>query len=487
MANIKISSEQKHEISPYLYMQFMEPVGVCDSSLDAAWDFIEHKWYDKVIAKAKELAPTMVRFGGCFASYYHWQEGVGERKGRVPMYNHVWGGYYSNQVGTHEIVDFCRQINAEPLLVVNMETEGLPTMHDPLTGSDRTGTAEEAAAWVDYCNNPDNPLRLRHGIEKPYNLKYWQIGNETSYSVFGNLGFTSDECQAVTRRFATAMREKDPNIRLLGWGDETIFWEHPELGTDKSWCKKMSQVDEVDIIAFHISPALLENSPLGGLRYKDNFENTWDHFMQGYTGLRDGIARMRSDRGSKRLAITECHYAFPGNKNRGMSLSTWAAGVSYARCHNELMRNSDVLEIATLADFFGNIWQSNALMLPTPVPLFDPYLMPVGAVMKLFGANQGKHAVDVTCDGALDVVASKTGNKYYLHVANTDRNAAQVLKLDLGNLKIKSATMYYIAAAPETEIGPFNTDCFDSKQMKIEGDTAVLPAAAVAAIEIVTE
>ena len=38
--NLKIGSEAKHKISPYLYMQFMEPLGVCDSSVDAAWEFV---------------------------------------------------------------------------------------------------------------------------------------------------------------------------------------------------------------------------------------------------------------------------------------------------------------------------------------------------------------------------------------------------------------------------------------------------------------
>ena len=96
----------------------MEPLGVCDSSVDAAWDFVENDWYQKVIDKVKELAPTMVRFGGCFASYYHWKEAVGPMKDSVPMINYLWGSMYMNQVGTHEFMDFCRRVNAEPLPVL---------------------------------------------------------------------------------------------------------------------------------------------------------------------------------------------------------------------------------------------------------------------------------------------------------------------------------------------------------------------------------
>ena len=124
MANLHIDPREQHKISPYLYMQFMEPLGVCDSSVDAAWDFVEDRWNDNLIETVRRLAPTMVRFGGCFASYYHWREAVGPMRERIPMINYCWGGMHANHVGTHEVVDFCHRVGAEPLMVVNMESDG---------------------------------------------------------------------------------------------------------------------------------------------------------------------------------------------------------------------------------------------------------------------------------------------------------------------------------------------------------------------------
>ncbi|MBR6726944.1 MAG: alpha-L-arabinofuranosidase, partial [Clostridia bacterium] len=144
MAVLKINTEKKHRISPYLYMQFMEPLGVADTSVDAAWDFVENDWFPEVIDKVRELGPTMVRFGGCFASYYHWQEAVGPMKDRVPMVNYAWSGLYHNRVGTHEFLDFCRRVNAEPLIVANMESEGLNFWQHPKNDTVRMGTAAEA-------------------------------------------------------------------------------------------------------------------------------------------------------------------------------------------------------------------------------------------------------------------------------------------------------------------------------------------------------
>ncbi|MBQ3014798.1 MAG: alpha-L-arabinofuranosidase, partial [Clostridia bacterium] len=121
MKNITIENQKLHSISQYLYMQFMEPLGIADSSVDAGWDYEKNCWQPCLMEKIKELSPTMIRFGGCFASFYHWREAVGPREQRIPMLNQCWGGIYSNQVGTHEIMQMCRVVGAEPRMNVNTE------------------------------------------------------------------------------------------------------------------------------------------------------------------------------------------------------------------------------------------------------------------------------------------------------------------------------------------------------------------------------
>ena len=118
---IVIDPTPKHELSPYLYMQFMEPLGATDGSVEAAWDHNKSRWRPDVIAATQALGPTMMRWGGIFADYYRWREGVGPRSQRVPMLNLLWGGIESNQIGTAEFVDFCRQVQADPLMCVNFE------------------------------------------------------------------------------------------------------------------------------------------------------------------------------------------------------------------------------------------------------------------------------------------------------------------------------------------------------------------------------
>ena len=481
MIVFKIDLEKKHKISPYLYMQFMEPLGVADSSVDVGWDFTENRWWPMLMDRVKELAPTMVRWGGSFASYYHWREAVGPRDRRVPMFNHCWGGIYHNQVGTHEVLDFCRQANAAPLLVVNMESEGLKFWQQPKNDTNRMGTAQEAADWVAYCNDPENPERLAHGIKAPYNVKYWQIGNETSYGIWKRPGFTVEECYEATARFAEAMKAKDSSIHLIGWGDEDLF-------TKEAWAPTMSRLDQIEMLAFHHHfDSGLPDSPLNSIQYRDDLEKTWLHLLNAHKSLDEHIKKMRNDAGNKHLAITEGHFGLKG-RNRCEVLSSWGAGVAYARCLNTIMRHSDVVDIATMADFFGNVWQVNAILVSGVIREHDSgqkcYLQPVGSVMSLFRHHQGEYYLDCSYNGALDAVCSATENKVYIHVANTDMNYAQELKLDVGGRKIQSAEMFYIAENPATEITPLNQEVFAVQTQPIEGDIVKLPPATVAAIEI---
>jgi alpha-L-arabinofuranosidase len=65
-----------------------------------------------------------MRYGGLFSRYYKWREGIGPPEKRPWMRNYVWGGKETNRVGTHEFVDFCRQVGAEPLYCVNFLSDG---------------------------------------------------------------------------------------------------------------------------------------------------------------------------------------------------------------------------------------------------------------------------------------------------------------------------------------------------------------------------
>src|SRR5688500_15314907 len=210
-AAVVINPKPLFEISPHLYMQFMEPLGVTDSSVEAGWDYNRDDWRRDFVEVTRDLAPGMLRYGGLLSRYYKWREGVGPAARRPWMRNYVWGGKEPHRVGTHEFVDFCRRVGAEPMYCVNFRGDGEKRYATTPEG-DRTGDEKEAADWVSYCNDPDHAERKANGHAAPFNLKMWQLGNETSY---GNQCFKKDEAIATTIAFSKAMRSRDPALKLI--------------------------------------------------------------------------------------------------------------------------------------------------------------------------------------------------------------------------------------------------------------------------------
>jgi alpha-L-arabinofuranosidase len=470
---LRINPEPKHELSPYLFMQFMEPLGVTDSSVEAAWNHERDAWRRDVVEVTRELEPTMLRWGGIFTDFYRWREGVGLRDQRRPMHNIMWGGIESNQVGTAEFVDFARQVHAEPLMCVNFESDGREQFRR-FKGADRSGDAQEAAEWVAYCNDPDNAERISHGIREPLTIRYWQLGNETSYD---RRGFDRKTAVAKTIEFAKAMRAVDPNIQIIAWGDS-------------GWARDMVDVagEFVDMLAFHhmFNPDSRESPVLQGERYLRDPDATWHQLMEAWKLHDRKIREVRDslDGREKPLAMTECHYAIPG-RDRCDVMSTWATGVSYGRILNTHQRHGDVLKIATAADFCGTRWQVNAVMIP--VPRGRAYLMPVARVMNLYRHHIGSHAVEVAaCPDGLDVVASRSDNTQFLHVVNTSRTESAAVEMGLAGAAIGSATAYQIVDDPMVEVSELNSsEVMQIRELSLPADGKwSFPAASVTAVEV---
>jgi alpha-L-arabinofuranosidase len=422
-------------------MQFMEPLGSTDGSVEAGWDFEAHGWRPDLLAAARQLGPTLIRWpGGILSSYYRWREGVGPRAQRVPMLNLFWGGMETNQVGTHEFIDFCRAVGADPLIAVNFEADGKPRLAQ---GGPRAAGPEEAAEWVAYCNDPDHAERRANGSASPFDVRLWQIGNETSY---GSDGYDAETTARRTLAFARAMRQADPAIKLIGWGD-----------SGRARCLLEETGDALDFVAFHHHfNSGLDNSPLRWNDYRVDPGWTWQHLMNAQASTEAKILAIRDEIGGSgvSLALTESHFGLPG-RNRCDVLSTWAAGVANARILNTHARHGDLLKIATLADFFGNRWMTNAILLPTPPGGAPAYLMPVAHVMRLFSQQRGRQAVRVTAaPEGLDVTASRTGDRLYLHVVNTHASRSVAVDLTVGGSPPVSTLVHEIAPDPWEEVSP---------------------------------
>jgi hypothetical protein len=393
----------------------------------------------------------------------------------VPFLNTDWGGIETNQIGTAEFVNFCKRVGADPLMCVNFEADGVPRYAINAKGEHRAGDNKEAAEWVDYCNNPSNKLRISHGFKEPLTINHWQIGNETSYRP--GKGFDNITAAKKTVEFAKAMRKADPNIQLIGWGDD-------------GWSKVLFEEagEHINYIAFHhmFDPGEgLVNSPVRNNDYRKDVSATWEVMMNGYKIHERKINKIREETAAYKipLALTECHYSIEG-RNRCEVLSSWTAGVSYARIMNLHERNGDVLKIGTMADFCGTRWQVNALMIP--VPNGEAFLMPTAKIMQLYRSHTGKNFIQVKdVPSQLDITASISGNTIFLHVVNTDRTSPVSTNFHIDGLTFKSGKAFEIAADPTFEIMSAANDPLQPKQKDVIPDMpfTFLPAS-VTAIEL---
>ncbi|MHC4618105.1 MAG: alpha-N-arabinofuranosidase [Planctomycetota bacterium] len=159
-------------INPNIYGHFAEHLGHCIE--EGIWVGPDSEIPNvrgirtDVVEALKKIKPPVIRWpGGCFADSYHWQDGIGPRENRPKRINVHWGRVIeNNHFGTHEFIDFCRQVGAEPMIAANV-------------GS---GTPQEMRDWLEYVNlNGDSTLanlRAKNGHPEPFNVRYICIGNE---------------------------------------------------------------------------------------------------------------------------------------------------------------------------------------------------------------------------------------------------------------------------------------------------------------------
>lgn len=186
-------------IDKHIYGHFAEHLGTCiyggfyvgeKSTLVPHTEGVRN---DVIEALKKLKVPNLRWPGGCFADTYHWKDGVGPKEKRPTIVNQWWGGVTEdNSFGTHDFLNLCERIGAEPYLAGNI-------------GS---GTVQELADWVQYVNfggvSPMSKWRQENGREKPWNVRYWGVGNE-AWGCGGNM--TPEYYANEYRKYATFMSD----------------------------------------------------------------------------------------------------------------------------------------------------------------------------------------------------------------------------------------------------------------------------------------
>ena len=203
--------------SPMIFGGFLEHFDhqIYGGVFDPGSPLSDKKGFRKdVIAALKELRCPIVRWpGGCYASGYHWEAGVGKQ--RRPTDDMAWGVIEPNTFGTDEFVELCRLLGWQPYICNNAGN----------------GTIEEMKNWVEYCNASKGTyarMRMDNGYAKPLNVNLWSIGNENWGA--HEIGYKPIEQWApLVLAAAKAMKAADPHIQLTAAALPTREWSLPLL------------------------------------------------------------------------------------------------------------------------------------------------------------------------------------------------------------------------------------------------------------------
>jgi alpha-N-arabinofuranosidase len=238
----RIYVDSRRTIAPLdrnMFGSFLEHLGraIYEGIYDPASSLSDANGFRKdVIDEVRNLGVPIIRYpGGNFVSGYNWLDGVGPKKERPRILDKAWNTIDTNQFGTDEFMAWSKIVGARPLMGLNLGT----------------GTAERAAALVEYCNlergTKWSDLRRSHGIEQPYKVEPWCLGNEMDGPwQIGHM--TASEYGLKAQDAARQMRAVDPALKLIACGSSG-----PGMPTYLEWDREVLEqcYEYVDALSLH--------------------------------------------------------------------------------------------------------------------------------------------------------------------------------------------------------------------------------------------
>ncbi|MDO4273569.1 MAG: alpha-N-arabinofuranosidase [Eubacteriales bacterium] len=242
MKTVKMTVDKAFVVAPVderIYGSFIEHLGravyggICQPDHESA---DSDGFRRDVMELVKELNVPVIRYpGGNFVSNFFWEDSVGplsERKARLDL---AWRSLEPNTFGLGEFAKWTEKVNTEIMMAVNLGTRGIA----------------DACNLLEYCNHPSgtkySDLRRKHGIENPYNIKLWCLGNEMDGE--WQIGRkTMEEYGRLSEETAKAMKLMDPSIELVSCGSS-----FKDMPTFPQWEAETLEhnYDYVDYISLH--------------------------------------------------------------------------------------------------------------------------------------------------------------------------------------------------------------------------------------------
>ena len=239
---VPVYVDTKRTIAPIdrnLFGSFLEHLGraIYEGIYDPDSNLSDSSGFRKdVIDEIRALGVPIIRYpGGNFVSGYNWLDGIGPKQERPKVLDKAWNSINTNQFGTDEFMMWCKAVGTHPLMGLNLGT----------------GTPEQAAALVEYCNIEKgtrwSDLRRKYGIAEPYKVQHWCLGNEMDGPwQIGHMTATQYGLKAADA--ARQMRSIDPSLTLVACGSSGPF-----MPTYLEWDREVLEqcYEYVDALSLH--------------------------------------------------------------------------------------------------------------------------------------------------------------------------------------------------------------------------------------------
>jgi alpha-N-arabinofuranosidase len=379
---IKIDIERViGEVHPHLFGNFAEHLGRCiyGGLYEPGSPLADDHGYRKDVMEAiKGLGVTILRWpGGNFVSGYNWKDGIGPKTLRPVRPEGAWGALEPNTFGTDEFLQYSERVGVEPYICINA---GL-------------GTVEEARQWVEYTNEARDTYwaqqRRKNGRDKPYNVKYWGLGNEIDGP--WQLGHkNADDYTKFALEAAKAMRRADGSIKLIASGSSNFRPGWDWIGWNRMVLERLR--DEIDYISLHT--------------YIGNRDNNFERFLAASRDIDErieiveGLIRaVQAGRPNPRpiyIAYDEWNVwyrarggsEFATGATRLEEIYNFEDALAMGMFFNSFIRHADTVKMANLAQIVNVI-----------APIFTNkeglFLQPIYFPIAEYARQRGNTAIDV--------------------------------------------------------------------------------------------
>lgn len=409
----------------------------------------EHGFRTDVLKVAGDLRAPILRWpGGNFVSGYHWTDGIGPKDERPRRIELAWHDEESNRFGTVEFITYCRALGTEPYICLNLGT----------------GTPDEAAGWVEYCNGTGNTywanLRRSHGYDEPFNVKYWGLGNEM-YGDWQIGAKTADEYVRFATQFAKIIHWVDPSAELVSCGQ--TGWQDWDATVIEGLAK---------YVRYH-SIHLYTGS-------HDHWTNVieTEQADRAIRMTRSHIDRARLNQKIQHeigIAYDEWNVWFREKRSPAEELYTLSDALAVATYLNILLQHADSVKIANLAQMVNVIapifTRPDGLFLQTiyhPLRLYAEHTGPIALDCYVAGEASEHHLIEsaLEASGGLAKVPdrgpftmvhaaatrSEDGRGLTLTVINRSPDTAVTVPLDLIHGEAAGTTMLSVVTGAEPTI-----------------------------------